>query len=100
VLVWFLQDDIRVIEIAYPKLSPTEANLGTSLGAAEAKLPSLLSQDWDQWVYASRGLSLHVERKTQKVAALFAYPTMSVEEFRNTDISRVAKSEDPVEQLR
>ena len=70
VLVYFLADDIRVVELLYPTLPrPLQAQLG----APERKIPSELSPAWEQWIYATRGLTAHVQRSNGKVAALFAY---------------------------
>jgi hypothetical protein len=97
VLVWFLSDDIRVAQILYPKLGRPIAEL---LGEPEAKVISRLSPAWDQWIYASRGLTLHVKRGTNEVITLFAYHPTTVDQFLATDIARVAKSEAPLEDLK
>jgi hypothetical protein len=97
VLVWFLADDIRVLQLIYPKLKKP---LKSALGEPEAKIESALSTDWDQWVYASKGLTAHVERTTGKVSALFAYRPTTVDAFLKTDIAKVAKSEAPLEELK
>ena len=97
ILVWFLDDDIRVAELLYPKLkTPLEA----VLGSPEAKLASKLSPEWDQLVYAARGLSAHVKRGSGEVISIFAYRPMTTAAFLATDIARVAKSEAPLEDLK
>jgi len=97
VLVWFLADDIRVLQFLYPKLNKPIKAL---VGEPEAKIKSELSPDWDQWIYAARGLTAHVRRATGEVIALFAYRPTTVEAFLKTDIARVAKSESPLEELK
>jgi hypothetical protein len=97
VLVWFLSDDIRVMQLIYPKLPRPIPSL---LGEPEAKTKSGLSEDWDQWVYASRGLTAHVRRNSHEVVTLFAYKPTSVAEFLQSDIAKVSKNEAPIEDLK
>ncbi len=97
VLVWFLADEIRVAELLYPKLARPIDQL---LGRPEARVKSGLSPEWDQWVYASRGLTAHVRRGSGEVIALFAYKPTTVEAFLQTDIARISKSEAPLEDLK
>ncbi len=97
ILVWFLAEDIRVLQTLYPKL---EKPLKALIGEPEAKVRSQLSEDWDQWVYATRGLTAHVKRGSDEVIALFAYRPTTVDAFLKTDIARVAKSEAPLEELK
>lgn len=97
VIAWFLADEIRVVELLYPKL---HRSLAAELGPPESKLRSKLSPDWDQWVYAARGLTAHVSRKSGEVVALFAYRPTTLEAFLQSDIARVSKSESPLEELK
>jgi hypothetical protein len=97
VLVWFLGEDVRVIQLLYPKL---RRPLKALVGEPEARVKSGLSPEWEQWVYASRGLSAHVKRGTGEVITLFAYAPTTVATFLESDISRVAKSEAPLEELK
>ena len=97
ILVWFLADDIRVMQLLYPKLSQPIATL---LGAPDAKAPSQLASGWEQWIYASRGLAAHVKPATGEVITLFAFQPTSVAAFLETDIARVSKSEAPIEELK
>ena len=97
VLAFFLADDIRVVELLYPRLKQPLSSL---LGAPEGKVKSELSPGWDQWIYATRGLTAHVQRTTGEVVALFAYGPTTVEAFLQSDIARVSKSEAPLEELR
>jgi hypothetical protein len=97
VLVWFLADDIRVIQLLYPKLPQP---IGALLGPPDAKAESRLSDEWEQWIYAGRGLTAHVKRTTGEVVTLFAFQPTTVAAFLRTDIARVAKSESPLEELK
>jgi hypothetical protein len=97
VLVWFLTDNIRVVQLLYPKLPRPLAPL---LGAPDAKAPSQLSPSWEQWIYADRGLAAHVKPATGEVVTLFAFQPTSVAQFLETDIARVSKSEAPIEELK
>jgi hypothetical protein len=97
VLVYFLADDIRVVELLYPTLPRT---LQAQLGVPERRIPSELSPSWEQWIYATRGLTAHVQRSNGKVAALFAYAASSTDAFVASDVARVSKSEAPLEELR
>ncbi|HEX4461418.1 MAG TPA: hypothetical protein VIA18_25735 [Polyangia bacterium] len=97
ILVWLLADNVRVIQLLYPKLSQP---ITTLLGTPEAKAPSQLSSAWEQWIYASRGLAAHVKPATGEVVTLFAFPPTSVAAFLETDIARVSKSEAPIEELK
>jgi hypothetical protein len=97
VMVWFAADDIRVMQLVYPKLPRT---IDALLGAPEGKAQSGLSTEWEQWIYAGRGLTAHVRRGSKEVVALFAYPATTVDAFLATDIARVAKRQSPVEELK
>jgi hypothetical protein len=97
ILVWFLADNIRVIELLYPKLPQP---IATVLGPPDAKAPSRLSSAWEQWIYARRGLAAHVKPATGEVIALFAFQATEVAAFLETDIAKVSKSEAPVEELK
>jgi hypothetical protein len=97
ILVWLLADNIRVMQLLYPKLPQPIATL---LGAPDAKAPSKLSSDWEQWIYASRGITAHVKPATGEVITLFAFQPTSVAAFLETNIARVSKSEAPIEELK
>ncbi|HWE28543.1 MAG TPA: hypothetical protein VHB97_11105 [Polyangia bacterium] len=97
ILVWFLADNIRLMQLLYPKLSQPIATL---LGAPDAKAPSQLSSAWEQWIYAGRGIAAHVKPATGEVITLFAFGPTSVAAFLETDIARVSKSEAPIEELK
>jgi hypothetical protein len=97
ILVWFLEDNIRVMQLLYPKLSQPIATL---LGAPDTKAPSQLSSSWEQWIYAGRGIAAHVKPSTGEVITLFAFQPTSVAAFLETDIARVSKSEAPIEELK
>jgi len=97
ILVWFLADNIRVIQLLYPKLPQPIATL---LGPPDAKAPSQLSPSWEQWIYARRGIAAHVKPATGEVITLFAFQPTSAAAFLETDIARVSKSEAPIEELK
>lgn len=97
IFVWFLADNIRVMQLLYPKLARPIATL---LGAPDAKAPSRLSPSWEQWIYAGRGIAAHVKPATGEVITLFAFQPTSVAAFLETDIARVSKSEAPIEELK
>jgi hypothetical protein len=97
ILVWFLADNIRVIQLLYPKLPQPIATL---FGRPDAKAPSRLSSAWEQWIYASRGIAAHVKPATGEVVVLFAFQPTSVGAFLETDIAHVSKSEAPIEELK
>jgi len=97
ILVWFLADNIRVIQLLYPKLPQP---IATVLGPPDAKAPSHLSSAWEQWIYARRGIAAHVKPATGEVITLFAFQPTSVAAFLETDIARVSKSEAPIEELK
>ncbi|MDB4969072.1 MAG: hypothetical protein JWN44_4761 [Myxococcales bacterium] len=97
ILVWFLADNIRVIQLLYPKLPQP---IATVLGPPDAKAPSRLSSAWEQWIYARRGIATHVKQATGEVVTLFAFQPTSVAAFLETDIAHVSKSEAPIEELK
>jgi hypothetical protein len=97
ILVWFLADNIRVIQLLYPKLPQPIATL---LGPPDAKAPSKLSSGWEQWIYARRGIAAHVKPATGEVITLFAFQPTDVAAFLATDIAHVSKSEAPIEELK
>jgi hypothetical protein len=97
ILVWFLEDNIRVMQLLYPKLPKP---IASSLGPPEAKAPSQLSGSWEQWIYARRGIAAHVKPATGEVVTLFAFQPTGVAAFLETDIARVSKSEAPIEELK
>ena len=96
-IAYFLGDDIRVVELLYPKL---KRPLSSLLGPPEGKVDSALSPGWDQWIYATRGLAAHVNRATGEVIVVFAYRSTTVESYLQSDIARVSKSEAPLEELK
>jgi hypothetical protein len=97
ILVWFLEDNIRVMQLLYPKLPQP---IATMLGRPDAKAPSQLSRSWEQWIYARRGIAAHVKPATGEVVTLFAFQPTEVAAFLETDIARVSKSEAPIEELK
>lgn len=91
VTVWFVENEIAVVQINSPLLSDS---LERALGAPEAKTRSLLRAFYTQWVYASRGLTAHVSNRDPSgsptaVLRLYAYPPTTVETFLSSPLSRV-----------
>jgi hypothetical protein len=97
ILVWFLAEDIRVLQLLYPKFTRP---LHAVLGEPEARVKSELSAEWDQLIWAGRGLTAHVRRGSNEVIALFCYRPTTVDAFLKSDIARVSKSEAPLEELK
>ena len=91
ILVWFVEDQIVLIRIQEPKLPPLES----LLGKPEATAPSQLHAFHTQWIYATRGLTAHVQNQTGKVAWLFTYPPMTAAAFLASWISRVSTTRIP-----
>jgi hypothetical protein len=84
-------EHIVAIEIFRPVL---DRPLRASLGEPETKVESGLSSDWDQWVYAARGLTGHVDERGA-VMAVYAYEPMSTADFLKSAIARVYVTEYP-----
>jgi hypothetical protein len=57
------------------------ATLTDQLGPPEAKRPSGLSSAHEQWIYASRGLTAHVNRLDGSITKIHAYAPTTVEDF-------------------
>ena len=80
---------IVAIEIFRPVL---ERSLRASLGEPEKRIESGLSSDWEQWVYAGRGLTAHVDGRGA-VMAVYAYEPMGTAEFLRSSIADVHVTE-------
>ncbi len=59
------------------------------LGAPEARLPSRMPGFKTQWIWASRGLTLHVDDTGGEVAWLYAYAPSTVDAFKTSWMARV-----------
>lgn len=69
---------------AVPARPPAE-----QLGEPEARDISRMPGFKTQWIWASRGLTLHIDDGTGAVAWLYAYRPMTLDEFRASWISKV-----------
>jgi hypothetical protein len=86
VVVWLEADAILVVEIVQPVLpEPVEAQLGPPPETAASGLAAFHSQ----WIYADRGLTVHVHDYTGEPRRLYAYRPMSVEEFLASGLAAV-----------
>jgi hypothetical protein len=84
--VYDVQD--RVVVVTTHDAMPARAVAGM-LGEPEAKVPSRMPGYKTMWIWTSRGLTLHLDDKTGAVAWLYAYPPMTVDEFRASWMARV-----------
>lgn len=86
ITVWYVQDTIAVIQVNSPVFPESpEQILGSPEGTTISKLQALSSQ----WIYASRGLTLHVNDGTKTVFRLYAYLPTTVDDFLHSPLSRV-----------
>ncbi len=94
VQMWLHDDRIYALKVVSPRLDQPFVAV---LGEPESKLDSALSSDWQQWVYCSRGLTLHVTWGGGDVHVLYGYTPMSVSDFARSEIARVRNREYPLE---
>lgn len=59
------------------------------LGEPDAKDPSRLPGFKTMWIWAGRGLTLHVDDGSDEVAWLYAYPPMTLDGFRASWLATV-----------
>ncbi len=86
IMVWYVEDTIAVIQINSPVFSKSpEQILGSPEGTTISKLQALSSQ----WIYASRGLTLHFNDHTKTVFRLYAYFPTTVDDFLHSPLSQV-----------
>jgi hypothetical protein len=78
----------RVVVVTTHDAVPA-GSLESMLGAAEGKDLSRMPGYKTMWIYASRGLTLHVDDDSGKVAWLYAYAPMTLDEFRASWMARV-----------
>jgi hypothetical protein len=86
VQVWLRDDVIFGVEIASPRLSKPPADL---LGPPEAKERSGIGSSHMQWIYARRGLVLHVQNITNSTVMLYAFAPCTLAQFRTLPWGRV-----------
>lgn len=74
----------------------TVAEIESQLGRPEAVEPSrLFAPHNEQWIYASRGLAIHVERDTDVPGRVYGYAIMTVEQFKQSQLFNVEAWEHP-----
>jgi hypothetical protein len=76
-------DAITCVRIDQPTFPYTEA-----IGTPEEIAPSGLGAVPQQYVYAARGLTLHVDETRREIVRLYAYRPMSVQEFLASHMAR------------
>jgi hypothetical protein len=85
IYVWDVND--RLVLIRIHDVTATRPAL-EQLGEPEARDVSKMPGFKTQWIYAVRGLTLHVDDDTGATAFLYAYPPMTLAEFRASWLSR------------
>jgi hypothetical protein len=76
------------------RLAP--ATIEEMLGPPEARAPSRLFEPQnEQWIYASRGLTLHVDCVSHVPLRIYGYEPMTVEQFEQSDLFYVQAWEHP-----
>ena len=92
--VWLRDDLIQAIEINSPRLPrPFTAQLGEP----EARERSGLGSMQTQWVYASRGLVLHVQKMSNEVMRIYGFSPCSIDDFRKLPWGRVESRRVPLQ---
>jgi hypothetical protein len=86
VYVWDENDRIALVRLH--EVAATRP-IADQLGEPEARDVSKMPGFKTQWVYASRGLTLHVDDDTGAIAFVYAYRPMTVDAFRASWLSRV-----------
>jgi hypothetical protein len=86
IYVWDVND--RLVLIRIHDVTATRPAL-EQLGEPEARDVSKMPGFKTQWIYAVRGLTLHIDDDTGATAFLYAYPPMTLAEFRASWLSRV-----------
>jgi len=93
IYVWDVDDRIMLIRLhAVAATRP----ISDQLGEPDARQPSNMPGFKTQWVYASRGLTFHVDDGTGDIAFVYAYRPMTTDEFRASWLSRVEIRRTPV----
>lgn len=81
----YADDEVLYVVIVDPKIPSAEQTLGRPDGV----IPSRLEGAKEQWVYASRGLSVHMDRWEPGVVRLYAFAPTTLEEFQDSALSQV-----------
>lgn len=90
VTVWVDGDRALVLQAITLRI---ERPIRELLGEPEGTAPSGLSSDWRQWIWASRGLTAHVQPASGQVITLYGYSATSVHEFLDGEIANVWSEE-------
>lgn len=86
VYVWYEDDCAVALQThSVTPVSPIEEQLDEPDVRERSRLPGAKTQ----WIYASRGLTLHVDTATGAIARLSAYHPMSLAEYRISWLYRV-----------
>jgi hypothetical protein len=94
VIVWFEDGVASIVEIQEPQPpAPPEEILGPPDGIVE----SLLGSTRRQYVWARRGLAMHIQDGTGAVYRLYGFASCSLEEWMADPLSRVAQHRIPLE---
>jgi hypothetical protein len=84
--VYYEADTVDYITVVAPHL---EAPADKTLGAPEGRLRSALEGAREQWVYPRLGLALHKTSESPNVRWLYAFAPTTLDEYRNSPLSRV-----------
>ena len=85
-IVWYVGD--MAVALQMHTVTPARP-IEDQLGNPDAKDPSRMPGFKTMWIYASRGLTLHIDEGTGAIAWLYAYRQMTLAEFRSSWLSRV-----------
>lgn len=86
VQIWLRDDAVFAVEIMSPHLPRPFTEL---LGEPEAKERSAVGSVHTQWIYASRGLVLHVQNITNEVVRLYGFASCTLDDFRQLPWGRI-----------
>jgi len=84
----FENDNVTVLEIREPVMREP---LDAQLGEPETRIQFGLGGSYRQWVYAERGLVVHINRITGRALRLYAFPACSTETFLAHPLSKVER---------
>ena len=90
--VTFYDDLATKVEVVAPQPArPIEEQLGP----ADSVVESLLGTTRDQWIWPGRGLTAHVNRISGDVDYLYAYRSMSLDEYLESSLARMSSTRIP-----
>jgi hypothetical protein len=89
---WLAGDEVWLLEVREP---PLLVPLTEQLGEPEATAPSGLGTSYEQRVYGTRGLLLHVSRATDEVRRLYAFAPAPADEVLTGPLGRVEERRVP-----